>query len=98
GATGNKDMMDLVANTDQKAGLWLAVQKPAGAESPGGVDFKGVFVSVSLSGGLKVDAGIRQGSGDEAKQTVAQATQMLEQAKTEAGPFGKYLSKVEISA
>lgn len=98
GVDQNKDLMDLLGNTDQSAGIWLAVQKPEGAESPGGVEFKGAFASVNLSGGLKVDAGIRQGSPDEAKQTVGQATQMLEQAKAQAGPFGKYLSKIEISA
>jgi hypothetical protein len=98
GLSGNKEMMDLVANTDQKAGLWLAMQKPAGAESPAGMDFQSVFASISLTGGIKVDAGVRQGSADEAKKTVGEATQKLEEIKTEAGPFGKYLSKVEISA
>jgi hypothetical protein len=98
GANANQELMALVARTDQNSGLWLAMQKPAGAESPGGVDFKGMFASISLSGGLKLDAGIRQNSPDEASATTKQAKEMLEQAKAQAGAFGKYLSKVEISA
>lgn len=99
GVDTDKDMMDLLANTDQKAGIWLTMKKPDGAEAPSeNMDFKAVFGSVNLTGGLKIDAGLRQGSDDEAKKSVADATAMLDKAKQEAGPFGKYLSKIELSA
>jgi hypothetical protein len=98
GVSANQELMALVAKTDQKAGLWLAMQKPAGGESPGGVDFKGLFASIHLSSGLKVNAGMRQSSADEAKETTTKAKDMLEQARAQAGPFGKYLSKVEIGS
>jgi hypothetical protein len=98
GVSANKELMALVDRTDQSSGVWLAVQKPAGAESPGGVDFEGVFASIHLSSGLRLNAGMRQGSADEATKTTDQAKNMLEQAKAQAGPFGKYLSKVEIGS
>ncbi len=99
GLSGNKAMMDLLGQTDQKAGMWLAMQKPEGAAAmPSPVPFNAIFASISFKGGLKVDAGIRQASADDAKKTVDQVTQMLDGAKQQAGPFGKYLSKVEISA
>jgi hypothetical protein len=98
GAKANQELMALVAKTDQKAGLWLAMQKPAGADSPADVDFKAVFASIDLSGGLKVDAGMRQSSADEAKETTTKAKELLEEVKAQAGDFGKYLSQIEISS
>lgn len=97
--TLGKDLMELVGKVDTDAALWLAVLDNGDANSPlasAPVKVKAAYGSINLSGGLAINAALRQTSPEEAQKTVADFTAQLEQFKQ--SPYGKYVSKLELKA
>lgn len=94
GVSTNKEMMDLVGKTDQSSGVWVAIKKPEAAGTPAEMDFKSLYASIDVASGLKLDAGMRQNSAEQAKKTVDDGTKALEQFKAMIPALGK----VELSA
>jgi hypothetical protein len=102
GLDKNAEIMDLLKNVDTGATLWMAMKPAAGADSPlsgfpGGAKPTAVFASIQLTSGLKVDAGLRFASADEAKQTADMGAQVMEQAKADP-TMGKFIAKSSMKA
>ncbi len=99
GVDGNKALSEMLAKTDGGATIWFAFA-PAGGKMPGRspVDIKGVFGSVWLDSGVKVDLGARLGSEQEASDLVKQAKSQLPQAKAQFQAFATLIDKLDISS
>lgn len=95
----NKELMDLVNNTDSGSSLWFAMIPPAD-DNPfaamGGPAPMAMFGSIELGKGLKLDAGLRYAKADDAKMLADQANQMMGPMKSDP-TFGKYLNKTSVS-
>jgi hypothetical protein len=104
GMDGNKEMMDLLGNTDMSSGLWFAMAPKGGIKAPAGGmgmpagNFKAAFGSVSVKSGLSVDFGMRTGSSDEASEMASQLKKQISQMKPMLGPAGKFADKLELDS
>jgi hypothetical protein len=92
GATANPKIKELLGNVDMGAGLWVVNIGESGG--PMGMDYQAAFLSLSFEGGVKLDAGVRLNSAEEAKEAVDMANMQVAGAKS--SPFGKYLSTLVI--
>lgn len=99
GIDGNKALSDMVGKTDGGAAIWFAFA-PAGGKMPGRapVDVKGIYGSMWLDSGVKLDIGARLGSEKEAGDLVKQAKSQLPQAKAQFQAFAKLIDKLDISS
>jgi hypothetical protein len=102
--TGNAGMMDLLKNVDSKnSSIWMVAMPPAGGDNPfaamagGGAAPTAMFASILLDSGLKIDAGVRYASPDDAKKTVEMANTMMGAAKQDP-TMGKFVSKASLTA
>jgi hypothetical protein len=98
--TGNQEFMKLVNATDSTATLWIAFVPPEGGSNPmmgGGAQPKAVYASIKLGEGMKMNAGMRYATPEEATKTAEEANKMMEPAKGDA-TFGKYVNKTKIAA
>jgi len=98
-AIDNADLKPLLGKVDQNGAFWLAMIPPADKPMalPGGASPKGVYVSVGLSAGLKLDVGLGFATPEEAKQSADQTNAMLGMAKADP-TMGKFIAKAQIAA
>lgn len=104
GMDGNKEMMDLLGNTDMSSGLWFAMAPKGGIKAPGGGmgmpagNFKAAFGSVNVKSGLAVDFGLRTGSGDEASNLASELKKQIDAMKPMLGPASKFADKLKLDS
>ena len=106
GLSGNKEMMDLLGNTDQTASLWFAMAPDGGIKPPAGgmpmpaMDFKAAFGSISTKSGVKIDVGARTGSADSASKLKKELQGKIKEIKPMADMMGagKYVDKLKLSS
>ncbi|MCG8420209.1 MAG: hypothetical protein MJE77_19940 [Proteobacteria bacterium] len=92
GLDQNAEMMDLLGNVDTGSAVWGVGRNTTGNQA-GPISGKALYSSVSLDGGLKIDAGIRQGSADEAKATAEKMSQYT--AFFAGSPMEKFAKKAQ---
>jgi hypothetical protein len=99
GLDTNAEFMKLLdENVDSSASVWFGMipgaTSPMGASmGMGGAKPKAIFGSVLATAGIKLDAGVRFASADDAKKMADQATQMMGMVKQNP-QFGKYADKI----
>lgn len=107
GMDGNADMMAIVGNTDQTAGIWFAMAPAGGIKAPAGggpmkmpdANFKAAFGSIGFSSGVKLDIGARTSSADEAGKVKKELDQSMTQLKAMADmmQMGGIAKKLKVS-
>ena len=96
GADTNKDLMALLAKVDTKSVIWGAGVHKANVPMIG--ELEGFFGSVELSENLSLDVGAKSKDEASAKKQADGIKGLLPMAKSQAGPFGSLLDKVQISS
>ena len=104
GLDTNTEMMALIGNTDQTAGVWFAVAPAGGIKPPPGnplppANFKAGFGSVNLKSGVRLDMGARTGSADEASGLKKELDGKIKELKPMADMMGagKFVDKLKLS-
>jgi hypothetical protein len=104
GADGNKALMSLLDQVDQKAPVWFAFvpRDPEIIPSTGMGEIVAAFGTVDVSDGLKLKIGARMKDADQAKSLATGATQVIpmltEQYKSQLGELTKFASKLQFEA
>jgi len=100
GLDGNKEMMNLIGKTNQSASMWMAMQKPEGAQAPMPMEFSGAYASVDTKSGLSINAGMLQASAEQAGKTVEMMKGQMEMAKQQAAAMqmDKFVEKLVVES
>jgi hypothetical protein len=100
GLDGNKEMMDLIGKTNQSASMWMAMQKPAGAQASVPMEFSGVYATVDTKSGLSLNGGMLQADADTAAKTVETVKAQMTMAKQQAAAMqlDKFVDKLVVEA
>jgi hypothetical protein len=106
GLDGNAAFMGIIKGLNTSSAVWFAAVPAAGSPLGAGMTMatggagpapKSIFGTVSLQEGLKVDASIRYGKPEEAKQFQDQINAMLMMFKSQP-EIGKYVQKLSLNA
>lgn len=104
GITGDALMKELLGKVDTKASIWMAGTPKMDDDDDVPIEVKGMYVSLDLSQGLGLNAGIRLADAAAAKAGVAKLQAEIDRAMKEmkGNPFasmaGPYLQTLKMTA
>ena len=93
GLDGNKEIMSLLGNVDTSAAIWGVFLNKTG-ENVGTIGAEAGYGSISLDGGFKLDAGLRQSNAEKAKEAQGEIEKFTGNFK--ATPLEKFTSKIKV--
>ena len=99
GVDKHDELMSMLGRVDTSAAVWMAFYPPGGKMPvPMVGDLQGIFASVWLDGGLKLDLGIRMKSSSDAEKLAKLAARGLPQAAEGAGELGKFVANIKVTS